>query len=703
MKYSDPTVGSEYFKVVGGGQVPHEHTIVYGRNKDFVRSNVDYLTLHGYGDPGPSNNNEDDAADAYYEWNRVITGISSEHNVVIRPLLSGVNSPSSYPDGYLYSTAEYTFPESPTLNVDNGYIWINAQRMVIRADDTDDDYFIHFTADGNRALVHRIANPGDPDVLKQRLILERQVGFYTNDSTKRSFKIDNTPRLIIADHKIPRPTQYGGNTYEARKDNAYIACSNFADSFTSSVNVKDGDITVSYYTFLRSAAFTPNNFDLGFGAGDYQSYYSSKELMMVPLETSVTLDLRTDNYRTATRDLERTMDNMLKINTAYEQESDLIINRVPPRSFRLEEDFSYRILASDTKLYGELFDAWMTYPTSQFMDLDTRHNEIHKLIEYNDQVYAIQDDGIALISIYPRLQTSASDGEALQLGEGDLLDDYFYLSTTYGSSLQFSVVKSMAGVYVVDNYRQAILKIGPKGIVPISDMNMLKSYLIPLKWDTLAVDNPYINQGIVAGHNEDNAEVLFTILQKYATEAQNDKEVVIDNRTLAFNEFADGFTGFYSYHPVMYQFVNGQLHTSEDGRTIWNHVVGNYCNYYGTVHKASVTFKMAPSGLMSNIFNTLMYQSQVTVDDVDLPTETITAIEAYNDYQTTGLTTVTAGVEAKRKYREWRVNLPREAGTRNRMRGAWIYCRLEFDPTGNKRLILHDVILDFTPFPASFV
>ena len=74
----------------------------------------------------------------------------------------------------------------------------------------------------------------------------------------------------------------------------------------------------------------------------------------------------------------------------------------------------------------------------------------------------------------------------------------------------------------------------------------------------------------------------------------------------------------------------------------------------------------------------------------------MTAVRLYNEYQDSGLIPLTVNGNLTRKFRTWRVVLPREAGSRNRIRNPWVFLKLQIDNSTNKRFILHDMTISYT-------
>ena len=71
-------------------------------------------------------------------------------------------------------------------------------------------------------------------------------------------------------------------------------------------------------------------------------------------------------------------------------------------------------------------------------------------------------------------------------------------------------------------------------------------------------------------------------------------------------------------------------------------------------------------------------------------------IRVYNDYQDSGMVNLVNRQNVFKKFRNYKVNFPRDKGSRDRIRSAWGFAEFEFNnPNGNK-LILHDISIFFT-------
>ena len=93
-----------------------------------------------------------------------------------------------------------------------------------------------------------------------------------------------------------------------------------------------------------------------------------------------------------------------------------------------------------------------------------------------------------------------------------------------------------------------------------------------------------------------------------------------------------------------------------------------------------------------------MYKSEVYFNDIDQPDKTLTGVRLYNEDQDSGLIPLIVGRNSnlRRKFRDWNAILPRNKGSRERIRNPWVKLLLQFDNTSNYKLILHDVIISYS-------
>lgn len=461
------------------------------------------------------------------------------------------------------------------------------------------------------------------------------------------------------------PNQYGGNTYEARQRNTYIPVGDYSTGSES--RVYNGDTFIQKFNFLRT-----------FKLEDTTIY--TAEVISIPLETSINLDLRYDVAASRLQNTDANEETFYGWNDVYQQESTLIKGISKPATFREVEDFSSRIIASKLKILGEEIDSFTDISQNDYIDLDTQHGRITGVINYNDEVFAFQRSAVSFISINPRAVISGGDGVPTELGSGKLLDRFKYITTKSGTVNKWSIIDTDAGIFYVDVLNRTINFLQQSDI-PVSTIyglyNKVQNHIEKYE-NELRVDNPFSSTGILCAYDHNTKDIYITF--------KNSE----DSFTVAYNGIVQGFTSFYDFIPNLFMYNNGDLISSNNGKSFYQHNIGDRGMFYDTLFPSYVERVINPEAPDTKLFTNIEFTSEVTEDNLDLP-ETVTHIQLKNEYQDSGL------VDGKfiRKERIWRMALPREENTRNRIRSNWAKIKLQFNNTNDKKFILHDIIISY--------
>lgn len=291
---------------------------------------------------------------------------------------------------------------------------------------------------------------------------------------------------------------------------------------------------------------------------------------------------------------------------------------------------------------------------------------------------------MSYLSINPRVQVTGSDGINIELGTGNVLQEYKYIDTTSGTQSKWSIITSPNGLYYYDNYNKA-LKIFKGQNVKLSDIKGLHTYFINnIDFDNV-LEATLVNKNISTTYDNINNEVIFSF---------------IGNKTpftLTFNENMETFTSFYDYIPY-YWFSRGDvlLASSPNDRELYQQYKGEYNEFFGEHHPSYITLMLNPEADLDCVFDNIMYKSELYLNDVDQPDKTLSHIQAFNEYQNSGLIPLELGrnKNLRRKFRNWHALIPREG--RNRIRNPWIYLKLQLTNEDNYKMILHDVVVYYT-------
>lgn len=477
-------------------------------------------------------------------------------------------------------------------------------------------------------------------------------------------------------------SMYGGNTYEDKKRTTYVGVGSYQDINTDTVNIESaGDTYVQSFRFLRIHKTDTEVYDV--------AQLQISEIVEFTVETTVDLKNRHDlSFSGWDARFQPQETEFHKYNTVYSQQSNLITTEDTPFTFRRVDNFDTRIQSTKLKTPNESIDSWTDIFVNETLDINGKYGPINHLVEFNDELYAFQDEAISKILINPNVQIQATDNVGIELGTGSVLYDYNYLTTKSGAVNKWGIVTGKRGIYYYDLLNKGIGRVPDASPVLLTDIKGMHTYFNNnYDYDLLAVDNPMLQSGVVAGIDNYNNDIYFTL-------HQGDKSF-----TRCFNELRDEFIDLKTYTPVRYLNKGEKLYSgSINNNTLHEHYAGDYNNYYGEFASSKITLLVNPESDLDTIINNIQYASEVYLNNFDQPTNTLTHIRAYNEYQDTGRIPLILGRSSnlRRRFREWKAAVPREANKRRRIRNPWIYLELEFENTTNLRLILHDIMVKYT-------
>ena len=508
----------------------------------------------------------------------------------------------------------------------------------------------------------------------------------------------------------PLAEQYGGDSYAARSKQQYISTGHFQVvtpnvPTTLAFNVYGGDVTVSYWDREYIQPYLNQTAQDTQGKLDAPNDCNLSVATLFPCESRINMEYSWGRTWAKNRDGE---DVGQYVNESYNHdEFYLQQNNSEGKFFAKDftsvfsEEFPHRLWASDTKVDGELIDSWRSFKTNNILDVEGSYGPINKVINFQDKLFYYQDRAFGIASINERSVISDNNGIELTLGTGDVLDDYRYISTTTGTVHQFSVVASTGSLYHYDVNLRKMYRFGTGGTVPLTDIKGLSAFFAN-NVDNSIVDNDITLRdntlggpiGIHGVFDYRHNRLLMTFL--------NPKPGVADF-TIGFNEFLQAYESFYSFTPGIYLNTGRRLLSVDknDQSQAYLHDEGDYGVFYGSAAAPTeITLMVSPDGDVPKIFTNLEYNSEVSLANVQQPLETLTGLEIFNDYQTTGVIPLIVGTNIKRRIRHWRHVIGRDALSatqRARIRDYSIFLKLSYANNNDKRLVLHDIIVSYTP------
>jgi len=289
----------------------------------------------------------------------------------------------------------------------------------------------------------------------------------------------------------------------------------------------------------------------------------------------------------------------------------------------------------------------------------------------------------------------------LELGKGGILHDFNYISKEYGSIHQFGINSSNSGLYIPDTTRQKIILSNPQTNVLTDIKGLHKFFMLNINDDIITNHNPIEGVGVISVFDKLNNRMLFTFMDRICVPPCLVKphEYTYSSYTISFNELTQAFESFYSFTPNLYIKDRRRiLSTDSTIKELYTHNEGDYGVFYDQSPSTSkVVLIVNPSQNVSTVFQNLSWLTEVfDTNDQDLFNETLTGLRITNEYQDTGLITITPGTNIRRLMREWHYTITRNilSGNNDRIRNPYMKLELYFDNASNKKFILHDVITD---------
>lgn len=478
---------------------------------------------------------------------------------------------------------------------------------------------------------------------------------------------------------------YGGNSYESKTKTIYVEASKyFSFNILNSISdtnyniVDPGDTFVQSYQIMRISKNGNNPWNDGL---------RRTELVGVRLESTVNQNKRSDESIISwDTTFSPSQGDYHSYNRVYSQNSNIIRSQDISYELKINEEFNTGILSTHLKRPGETIDNWTNISINDNMFLEGKYGSINAIIKHNNNIITFQDNAIATIGINPRIQVQTSDGAGIELGTGTVLYDYNYISTNSGTLNKWGVVSGNNGIYYYDTLNNGIYLLG-QNVNKLSDNKGIHLFLSKnINSSIIKKDNHVLKEGIQIGYDYINNDIYFTF-------HQNNK-----SKTLSFNELKQEFISLHDFKPSFF-FIRGDifLTSNQNNNKIYNHLNELNNIYYDEFFESYITLLSNPEGgNLDCTFNNLQYKSQVTLNDVDQPITTLDKIHVWNDYQDSTEVDLYLNSNLSRKFRNWNITIPRNYGTRDRIRNPWTYIKLIFNNQENKKIILHDMIVYYS-------
>lgn len=378
--------------------------------------------------------------------------------------------------------------------------------------------------------------------------------------------------------------------------------------------------------------------------------------------------------------------NFNLFNNVYDQKDNFYTTQIlNPKLFN-NTDFKTSIIWSLPKSPGAEIDNWTHLYSSSILYLDGDKGELRSLNRLGNSIISFQDKGIAEIMYNFYAQLQATQGLPIELANSGKVDGKRYLYNNTGCVNKWSIVERDNSLYFIDDISGSINALTPQ-LVSLSDTKGFKTWINQTA--SLNIWNPLDYKNVRGFYDKSLNDVYWSS----------------GDYCLVYSELLGQFMSFMPYRKTsMIENFNGHLVTERNG-SLWYMQEGDYNNFYGNYEDYSMQYRVTPDPYGDKIFTNIEYRSDMFEGDTEVPFDTFDTLTAETEYQHGQIRIVGSTLQpssAKKKFRIWRVNIPRDTKDKtanpyglNRMRNPWISLRLTKDNSDGNHLrnIFHDLVV----------
>ena len=508
---------------------------------------------------------------------------------------------------------------------------------------------------------------------------------------------DPSPYLLIGE--LVRNTvidKFGGDSESTLLQNIWLPAGEpvsierkEGDTSPITVPFEYGDTWYSRYDCLKTYPFTQNDEN------------SVVEIGSFMCETRVNIDGRTDRNRGNYSNLTMSPLNFNLFNEIYSQKDNYFSYVINNDDYYKLDSFSNQIAFSKEKQYGEEVDTWTGITAASTTSVNGDKDEITALTSWNEYLLCFQSKAFSRILFNSRVQIPTSDGVPIEVSNNYKVDGSRAINSSIGCNNKWSIINTSTGVYFIDSNSNSIYVFNGQ-LTNLSDTKGMSQWV--KEYAAINVWKPYtisdIN-GIRTFYDNKYSDVYFT------TGPMSDT----DPQSLCYSEKLGQFTSFMSYGgtQAMFNFDEGFYSLKEkEGRTsLYQNNVGNYNSFYGKYEGWDISFISNGNPLYTKIFDTVdikadYYQTYGVDTEQLLNICPINFVRASNEYQDSSISSIDSK-NTRKKFRIWRTLMPRNFGTRQRIRNPWAMITLGWNPdnqneieANTRKAVIHDITVKYT-------
>lgn len=563
-------------------------------------------------------------------------------------------------------------------------------------------YYIKISSNGHLSTVDRSKASKAPKLGKSVAYSQYTFGSESDNIS---------PYLLIADlrrKESPISNKFGGNSEQAKLQNIWIPAGDpvSIDNITSeycAVPYKYGDTWFSRYDCLKTYPFTTEDPNQIVEIGSFMC------------ETRVNLNGRYDKNKGILSNINSSPRNFNLLNEVYNQKDNFFPNVIIDKDTNKISNFPNQITWTLQKNNAEDVDSWTTLTMANTLDLNGDKGQITKLDSFNETLLCFQEKALSQILFNSRVQIPTTDGVPIEISNGYKVDGSRLLSGNIGCSNKWAVSTTSNGTYFLDSNTDSIYVFNGQ-LINLSETNGMDWWVRQNNPGMLWNPSKYSNtNGIRVFNDNKYGDIYFT---------PGPVTDVNQPEALCYSEQIRQFTSLMSYGgtQAMFNFVDGfySLRETDGNVKLYENNAGDYNNFYGVTKGWDFSFISNQNPTITKIFDTIelradSYNSDSLIGDKystkSQSGQPFNFIRVKNEYQDT------RGYEEdgtpkdvsfdfsnlRKKFRVWRGLIPRNNGTRQRIRNPWAMITLGWKPLDGlqtsdytQKAIVHDVSVKYT-------
>ncbi len=397
------------------------------------------------------------------------------------------------------------------------------------------------------------------------------------------------------------------------------------------VEATEGDVYVGRYDCLRVAS------------GEDQ-VIRTNDIVSIICESYTNPDGRYDvnRFNADTRNVN--FNNYNLRNEVYDQTNNYFnYNRTDYRVIEEKSTFPTQFTWSLAKLPNSLTDQWTDITGASTYALLGECGSLSRIVNFNNQLYAFQKNGVSNILFNNRVQIPTSDGMPIEISNNYDVNGVRYLSTSQGLQNKFAYTSTNRAMYFIDDHLKTLNIFDGQSITDLSISKGMSSWI---KRNTGDPSNATYT-GILSNYK------LSTDYINSNVYIHNDKDC------LAYSELLGAFTSFYDYQNTLTKFnVDTELlaikSTNNTTQLYKQHSGNKYNTFFGEPAKESyIHYLVNPNPTMDKVFNNIEFRGDLfnSINNKLLLTTPWNKIQVWNEYQDSGAVDLVQYKNLQKKFR----------------------------------------------------